>query len=353
MSAHEKHYASLFARRPGRLRGAAALISAVASTACSEPASAPLDAGSTVVDTGHPPDQGPPKQVVGGFSIAVPAEVLASGDETHPCYIFPLELEGPSRIVGGGKLVVGAGMHHGNITARPKTGEGIRPCPAEAGGALQGEAVDVAKGGAVLFGSSTQFVGEEWTSFPEGMGYRIKEGFEIVARMHFLNTSSSPVTVSPQYEWFTIDEASVTEELGPFAWALGGFAIPPLSTHTAQASCALLGPMQVVNVLPHMHALGTNFFAEHEGGPHDGERFLDSAGYDPDNGVMTQYTPAVDLAETERFVFGCTWKNTFDKEIVEGTGDNEMCILFGYGYPPEHAYSATANPQGCVAVAPP
>ncbi|MSP25844.1 MAG: hypothetical protein EXR75_11930 [Myxococcales bacterium] len=307
----------------------------------------------TVVDTGHPPKSGPPQDVVGGFAIAIPDEVLAPGVETHPCYIFPLELEGPSRIVGGGRLTTGPGMHHGNVTTRPKTGEGLRPCGPEEGGQLQGEAIDVSKGGAVVFGSSTQFVGEEWSSFPDGMGYRIKEGFEIVARMHFVNTSSKEVTVSPRYDWFTIDETKVTQVLGPFAWALGGFELPPLSTSTAQASCPMLGPMHLVNVLPHMHALGTHFFAEHLGGPQDGERFLDSVGYDPDNGVMTQYTPAVDLSETERFVFGCTWQNTFDKSIVEGTGDNEMCILFGYGYPAENAYSATASPHGCVTIAPP
>jgi hypothetical protein len=29
------------------------------------------------------------------------------------------------------------------------------------------------------------------------------------------------------------------------------------------------------------------------------------------------------------FSFSCTWKNTFDKPIVEGVGDDEMCMMFG------------------------
>jgi len=111
--------------------------------------------------------------------------------------------------------------------------------------------------------------------------------------------------------------------------------------------------MYLVNVLPHMHALGTAFFGRYWGGARDGESWLDSVGYDPDDGVATQYTPAIDLSQGEGASFGCTWQNTFDKTIVEGVGDNEMCILFGYAYPYEHAYSALASETGCAMVTPP
>jgi hypothetical protein len=111
--------------------------------------------------------------------------------------------------------------------------------------------------------------------------------------------------------------------------------------------------MHVVNALPHMHALGTAFFGSFVGGPLDGERWLDSVGYDPEAGVLTQYTPAVDLSMSDEVSFGCSWRNTFDKPIGEGVGDDEMCILFGYAYPYEQSYSAQASPTGCLMVAPP
>src|SRR5262245_52280363 len=89
----------------------------------------------------HPPARSKPANVVGGFSIDVPKETLAPGEEKEPCYIFPLEIQGPSHIVGGARLTVGTGMHHGNIVTRPKTGEGIRPCPPDDGnGQIVGEA---------------------------------------------------------------------------------------------------------------------------------------------------------------------------------------------------------------------
>jgi hypothetical protein len=205
----------------------------------------------------------------------------------------------------------------------------------------------------VLFASSTQIEGTEWLSFPEGMGIPVSEGHEIVARMHYLNTSSEPVTLTPSYEWFTVDEPTVEHLLGPFAWSFDGFEIPPLSAHTVTGSCNTPRDMHIVNALPHMHALGTAFTAAYKGGERDGELFLDSVGYDPDEGVLTQYVPAIDLSQGEGATFSCTWDNTYDKTITSGLGDNEMCILFGYAYPYEHAYSAMANEGGCVMIAPP
>jgi len=246
------------------------------------------------------------------------------------------------------------GLHHGNITTRPSTGEGIRACSPE--DAQNDSGTDVLAGGMVLFGSSTQITGDEWYRFPDGDGYRVHDGFEIVARMHYLNPTDAPVTFAPTYEWFTIDETKLVHELGAFLWLYSDFMIPPNSSLTATGDCDLPNnhPMHIVSLLPHMHKLGRSLDATYKGGPFDGEKFLDSPGYDPDNGVLVQYDPPVDLTPTTGITFSCTWQNTFDKTIVEGVGDNEMCILFGYAYPFENAYSALSTGEGkCVLAAPP
>ncbi len=304
------------------------------------------------VDMGHPPRAEPPANIVGGFKIEIPPTTLAPGEEVTPCWIFPLDLMGPSHMVGGGSVTVGQGMHHGNITTRPKTGDGIRPCPANEPG-IGGSEGDVFAGGTVLFGSSTQTQGTEWQSFPDGMAYHINDGQEIVARMHYLNVTPDSLTVAPVYEWYTVDESKVTQEISPFAWALRNFQIPPNSEYTAKAECDFPHGMHIVNVLPHMHAMGRLFTAGYLGGELDGKLFLDSRGYDPDNGVMVQYDKGIDLSQGDGATFSCTWKNSSDKVIVEGIGDNEMCILFGYAYPPEQAYTALATETGCIYVAPP
>lgn len=302
---------------------------------------------------GSTPEQGPPPNAVGGFSITIPKETLAPGDETLPCWLFPLELEGPSRFVAAASLSVGDGLHHGNITTRKKTGEGVRPCPKDDNpGIVGGEAGDIIDGGAVLFGSSTQLVGTEWHRFPEGKAYRVKDGYEVVARMHYLNTGGSSISVEPKYRWYTIPEADVVDELAPFAWVLTDFEIPPLAEHSESRDCTFWKEMRVVDAMPHMHALGTRFHASFRGGPRDGELWLDHQGYDENTDILS-YDPAVDLSQGEGVSFGCTWKNTFAKPIHEGIGDNEMCILFGYAYPAVNSFSAYAGAGGCVVVLPP
>lgn len=299
----------------------------------------------------NPPLGEPPAFTVGGFSITIPEVVLAPGEEIEPCWIFPIELAGPSHIVGGAVLRTPPGMHHGNITTRRKTGEGLRTCEPGAGNS----GTDIIQGGSVLFASSTQVTGEEWYRFPDGHGYRINDQYELVARMHYLNPTDAPVTLAPTYEWFTIDEAALVNEVGAFAWVYQGFEIAPRAELTVTADCPLPNnhPMHVLTVLPHMHALGRAMTAGYVGGPFDGELFLDSQGYDPEQGVLQQYEPAVDLTESTGITFSCTWHNTFDKTIREGVGDNEMCILFGYAWPVERSFSAIASPGNCLMLATP
>ncbi len=292
------------------------------------------------------PLQEPPANT-GGFTIQIPETSLAPGEEIEPCWIFPLELTGPSHVVGGAVLHTQPGMHHGNITTRRKTGEGFRECPPNDGD----PGTDVISGnGNVLFGSSTQISGDEWYRFADGEGYRVRDDYELVARMHFLNPTDQELVLAPSYEWFTIDEATLINELGAFIWMFQGFEIPPMSTTTVTADCSFTGnhPMHVVSLLPHMHKLGTSLDATYVGGPFDGQKFLDSPGYDPDNGVLAHYDPPVDLGSAGGLTFSCTWTNTLNKTIVEGVGDNEMCMIFGYAWPVDRAYTAYATPGDCI-----
>ncbi len=349
------------AHRSSVVAAVAALIGATAS--CSNGGKGATEGGSggaesaTTGSGGGLPDpgpnrQGPPAHVVGGFSVTMEPLEIGPGEEVEPCWIAPLDLVGPSRVVGGASLTVTSGMHHGNVTARPKTGEGFRPCPGDEG-ILGGEAGDVLAGGAVLFGSTTQFEGTEWRTFPDGMGYPLGDDWEIVFRMHYLNTLPTPVTLSPEYEWFTIDEAEVTQLLAPFVWMYSEFEIPPRSETTVGADCVFQTPPEFVSLMPHMHRMGTRFTATAIGGAHDGEVFLDSPGYNPD-GVIVGFDPPLDLTDAQGFRFECTWNNTLDKTLVEGVGDDEMCMLFGYGFPYSAAMTAYAVGQSCaMVVAPP
>lgn len=300
----------------------------------------------------------PPPNAVGGFSIELPEFTIEPGEELEPCWVVPLELVGDSRWVAAAMMHTEPGLHHGNLTSRPikdPSATGVRKCSAEdAGGIAGGEATDVLAGGQVLFGSTTQVVGEEWRTFPEGMAYEVPEGHEIVARMHYLNTTSEPQTLSPSYEWYTVPEADVTQPIAPYIWVNDSFEIPPLQEHTVDMSCWLPPGMKVVEAMPHMHQLGVRMAAGYLGGERDGEMWLESSGYAPDEGLINTYDPAVDLGQGDGMRWTCEWRNTFNKPIVHGIGDNEMCMMFGYAYPPEHSYTVYATGEdSCFYISPP
>lgn len=354
---------------PVTMRTVATGLSILALSACSSSASAPQSsagdggagesgAGCQVTEAdaspAHPPLQQPPAHPVGGFSIdlgdpSIQGTELAPGAELFPCVVFPLDISGPSNLVGGGMLTTSPGLHHGNITTRPSDGiAGIHACANQSWTAdnTGQEAIDVLNGGAVLFGSTTQIEVNEWQSFPCGMGYAVKPGYQIVANMHYLNPTSETLTPKPKYQWYTIDPKTLTQQLYPFAWELSTFSIPPYTQQTFTGACALSSPMHVVNVLPHMHQLGVGLNLSYLGGSLDGQPFLTSKGYDPDSTLQVQYTPAVDLGQGTGFSMSCTWNNTTDQTIVEGTGINEMCIIFGYGWPEDAAYSSVFSAGG-------
>jgi hypothetical protein len=303
------------------------------------------------IPQGHPPPKMAPPHTFGGFSADLPPMMMAPGQESQPCYIIPLTLQGPSHLVGGARIVPQPGLHHGNLIGRAATGTGVRPCT-DADNAGGQEAIDVINGGTVLFGSSTQIQGEEWWSFPAGDAYRIKDNWEIVARMHYLNASGQSVMVAPHYDWYTIDESTLVHEMGPFIWDNQDINIPAGADVTLRANCDFASMMHIVSVLPHMHKLGYAVDAGFYGGPLDGQTFLKSPGYDPQNGVIQNFDPPVDLSTSNGAWFSCSWRNTLNQTVVYGVGNNEMCIVFGYAWPRSESYTGYVRNNFCATLTP-
>lgn len=338
-----------------RVVAVVAAVSVVAAAGCSGLPATPADpadlamAPTIPVGSGHRPE--PPANTIGGFRITLPAMTLQPGQERFPCYALPIEVRGSSRLIGGAVLRDPIGVHHGNVTSRP-VGSGPKPpappCDSRSG---IGEVTDVQAGGVVLFGSSTQVDHDEWERFPDGMAYRLPRDQEAVFRMHYLNASPAPMTIAPTYEWFTVDEQTLTQELAPFAWKYGEFTIPAKSDFSVRAECDFRAPMHVVSVLPHMHRMGRAFTAGFVGGPLDGRNWLVSTGYDPERGVMQLFEPAVDLSQglgtAYTVSYSCVWRNDLEYDVHEGVGDNEMCVLFGYGYPPGAVFTVLSGDNWC------
>src|SRR5262249_36522371 len=117
---------------------------------------------------------------------------------------------------------------------------------------------------------------------------------------------------------------------------------------TITGKCSFAETMHVVTAMPHMHKLGTSFKAGYFGGTLDGKTWLDSPGYDPERGVIEQFDPSLEL--TDGAWFSCSGHNTHAQAISYRIGDNEMCMMFGYAWPPSAAFTTQVKDGNCVVI---
>lgn len=82
-----------------------------------------------------------------------------------------------------------------------------------------------------------EVVGEETLAFPPGKGYRIDTSREIATDIHLLNTTGLEPRVEVVYDFFTMPEGEIVDEMAPFALSVNDFVIPPHTTGDVGATC--------------------------------------------------------------------------------------------------------------------
>lgn len=284
----------------------------------------------------------PPKR---GFRIVAPPRTLAPGEEAEYCLSWPFPASLDSSIVYGARLYTTAGLHHGNVVTKPvdKT-LGPQPYPSCHPGAydpfgdLPGVIPDV------LFANSTQIVGEESLPLPPGIGFTVDTSRDIVASIHFLNTTNEPQIVELVYDFFMMPPERMENEAAPFFMNMNEFDIPPHTTETIGATCQAFGG-NIVSMMPHTHRLLERFEVDRVREDNSTENLYATGAFSAESDIRV-YDPPLVLGETDSVRFGCTFNNTTEKNVKYGLGDNEMCILFGYIWPAEHQFVAFSEYEG-------
>ncbi len=279
----------------------------------------------------------PPKS---GFRIIAPPRELAPGEEISTCLSWPYPTF-KNHIIYAARLYTTPGLHHSNLIAKPVSPDtGPNPYPTCHPGSSDPFA-DVGLGiPDVLFANSTQITGEETLAFPPGLGFRVDPSREMVTDYHLLNTSSEPIRAEVAYDFFTMPEELLTDEVAPFTLSVDDFAVPPHSTGDVGTSCAVFGG-NVVEMMPHTHKLRKSFtvdFVDTEG---QATPFESWGAFDSKSEIRVYDTP-VSIDGVSEIAFSCRFENPYDKTISYGIGDNEMCILFGYLYPVKAQFAGHA-----------
>jgi hypothetical protein len=247
-------------------------------------------------------------------------------------------LENPTELwVNAVELSQDEASHHSNWTFVADNyfdgPDGIWPCKDRNYSQLT-----AALNGGVLYAQSTQ-AAKEVQKFPNGAAVRIPPYSRIISDVHLLNTTSAPITGHARLSVYTLPIEEVEVKLVPFHFSYDGLAIPPHAVSRFTGHCDIAGKfqsaaqgpfdMKVYYVLPHTHALGTRFFLDVLGGPHDGQSLIDVKGFNSDARGRA-YDPPVDMTGADGFSFGCEFTNPRAESVGWGFGDQEMCETLGF-----------------------
>ena len=294
--------------------------------------------GEPLQDLELPP---PPKS---GFRIVAPPRTLQPGEEVSFCLSWPIP-EVTHKIVHGGRLYTTSGLHHSNMVAKPVVPElGPNPypkCHPGAGDPFSNIGAGIPD---VLFANSTQVVGEETIKFPEGMGYVLDTTREISTSIHYLNTQTEPQRIELAYDFFTMPADELTQEVAPFVVQIEEFFIPPHTTEAVGTTCTVFGG-NIVSLMPHTHDLAQRFTVDFTSFDGQARRVYDDGAYDLASDIRS-YDPPLDLEGVASIRHECLFNNTHDIGVEYGLGKNEMCILFGYIYPPVKQFAGLVPEDG-------
>lgn len=286
-----------------------------------------VDFGETLEVLDLPP---PPTS---GFRIVVPPRELEPGDEVTTCVSWPMP-DVTNRIVYAARLYTTPGLHHSNVIAKPEdpdTGPQPYPrCNTDAADpfARIGEGVIPD----VLFANSTQVEGAETLAFPAGHGFHIDVEDEIVTGLHLLNPTGETERAEIVYDFFTMPEEELTDEVTPFVMEVQHFLVNIGETAQVGGTCDVYGG-DIVTLMPHTHRYAVDFTVQTVAGGEVVDEIYRGGGYDLDSDIQL-YEPALSLDGIDQLRFHCTYRNTSDHSLVRGVGDQEMCVLFGYLTPP-------------------
>lgn len=279
----------------------------------------------------------PPKS---GFRVVLPPRELLPGEEAAGCVALPYP-EFRHKNVYAARVYTNGHLHHSNVAGVGHTAAGPSPypdcnpgqddpdSPDRATEVLSGHPPDV------LFINSTQVRGSEQIAFPPGMAYRLAtEGREVVAAIHWLNTTAETVTSEIAYDFFTMPGELVENELAPFTYENRSFSVPAQTKADVTTTCEIPTPGKVVSVLPHAHKRTVHFSIDLIDPQGAVQPVFEDGAFDGESDLHV-FEPALDLTGFAQLRYTCTVQNDLDDTIGWGIGENEMCMIFGYMYPKE------------------
>jgi hypothetical protein len=166
-------------------------------------------------------------------------------------------------------------------------------------------------------------------TYPPGIGATIPTSIGFRMNMHYLNTSSTPITGQDKITMYVANPGVVTIHAGTIFYQQVSIQIPATDQpYTSTTSCNLTQDVNLLSADSHMHKRATGFLATANGQT----LYQTDTWADP---TLSVYTPPIFLASGTPITWSCTYVNETGSPLMfgESAATNVMCIYQGTFFP--------------------
>jgi hypothetical protein len=168
---------------------------------------------------------------------------------------------------------------------------------------------------------------------PPNVAVKLAGGTVILMNTHYLNTTTSALTVDARVNLWTVPASQVTEEAGILFYYDPIIRLPANAGSYAEMSCPVTSDITLVNLQTHMHARGVG-----------GQAFVTPPGSTTPQSIYTStswqnvnvesFSPSMKIAAGSTLDYHCNYVNTQPNTVLQGlTTHDEMCMVLGVYYP--------------------
>lgn len=274
-----------------------------------------------------------------------PITVQPSEEVTGRCVQIDLH-NAEDLYVNAVELTTGPGFHHSNWFYVPEhfyaDQADVFDCDETA------ITVTAAINGGVLFAQSTQ-LSMQTQAFPAGVAIRIPAHSKLLAQIHLLNPSDSPLTMSPTITLTPLARPDVTKTLAAISFENHALGLPPQKQSRFTLDCDLAPLTQQLHdsgdldsatpdfniyyALAHYHALGTGLTLEAVKPDGTATTVFSTSNHIGD-ALGGPIAPTFSMAGYSRLRFSCDYFNGTDNVVPWGVGTNEMCVFLAFSDSP-------------------
>ena len=264
------------------------------------------------------------------FAVSFGPVTIPAGVERTQCVVK--RLGNPETLhVGSIHNALGSGSHHMivyrvNDAAEQTTPFDCKPFT---------DALDPNKGSPLMVTQKK----DEVLTLPAGVAFSLAANQMVRIEMHYINPTSSDLTLMSTSTMSSIDPATFKDEADFLFIGNPDIVLPPHSKTTLGPSYfappSVWGDAKFFAVTGHEHQLGTKVTIETAATKDaPGTSIYNIPNWNWAEPTTARMDPPISLPEGGGFRFTCEWDNTTDNEVKFGeSANNEMCFFWAYYYP--------------------